>query len=105
MKGHAEKGYIIAASTDEFAPIARSILHHHERWDGSGYPEGLEKTEIPLLSRIISIVDAYDVMTHKRVYKDAMSKGEALKEIESCAGTQFDPELAKEFIEIIKEEK
>ncbi len=66
VKKHTEKGYSIARAIEEFAPIAESILAHHERWDGDGYPQGLSAEEIPLLARIISIVDAYDVMTNGR---------------------------------------
>jgi len=102
IKEHPERGYNIAASTEEFSHIARAILHHHERWDGRGYPQEIEKEEIPLLARIISIVDAYDVMTAGKTYKDAMSKKEALEEIKRCAGSQFDPELAAKFVEIME---
>ena len=105
IKQHPERGYVIASASEEFAPIAREILYHHERWDGDGYPEGLSGEEIPLLSRIITIVDAYDVMTTGRPYKDAMSKEEALEEIEECAGSQFDPELAEKFVEMIKSDE
>ncbi|MFW6382302.1 MAG: HD domain-containing phosphohydrolase [Bacillota bacterium] len=101
IKRHPENGYKIASSSTEFAVVAEEILFHHERWDGSGYPKGLKGDEIPLLSRIISIIDAYDVMTHDRLYSSAISKEEALKEIKDCAGSQFDPELADKFIEII----
>ncbi len=83
--------------TEEFAPIAKTILHHHEHWDGTGYPEGLEGEEIPLLTRLISIVDAYDVMTTGRPYKEPLRTEEALAEIERCAGSQFDPKLAEKF--------
>ncbi|GAH55882.1 unnamed protein product, partial [marine sediment metagenome] len=83
-----------------FAPIAQEILYHHEHWDGTGYPEGLKGEKIPLLSRIISIVDAYDVMQSRRPYKGAVSKAEALKEVKSCAGTQFDPQLVEIFLKI-----
>ncbi|SDM01651.1 PAS domain S-box protein [Halarsenatibacter silvermanii] len=102
IKEHPEMGYKIASATEEFSPIAPAILYHHEHWNGSGYPVGLEGDEIPLLSRIISIVDAYDVMTAGRPYKEAMSNDEALEEINKCAGTQFDPELAEMFVEIIQ---
>ena len=102
IKEHPERGYVIASASEEFAPIAREILYHHERWDGDGYPEGISGEKIPILSRIISIVDAYDVMTNGRPYKEPMSKEEALEEIEECAGSQFDPELAEQFVEMME---
>lgn len=105
IKSHPVKGAAIADSTEEFSPIAIYIRHHHERWDGSGYPDALAEKEIPLLSRIITLVDSYDVMTHERPYKKAMSKKEAVKEIRCCAGSQFDPELAAEFIKLLEEEE
>lgn len=105
IKSHPVKGAAIADSTAEFSPIAKYILHHHERWDGSGYPDGLVEKEIPLLSRIITLVDSYDVMTNDRPYKEPMTKWEAIKEIRRCAGTQFDPELAAEFIKLLEEEE
>ncbi|MFW6029939.1 MAG: HD-GYP domain-containing protein, partial [Halanaerobiales bacterium] len=97
LKEHSERGYKIAAASEEFAAVAEDILSHHERWDGSGYPNGLEGKNIPYLARIISVIDAYDVMTHDRPYSSAISEAEALKEIKKCAGSQFDPELAKKF--------
>jgi len=103
MKKHSEKGYNLAKSTPELTNIADYILHHHEHWNGSGYPSGLQGEAIPKLSRILSLIDAYDVMTHSRVYKEAQSKIDALKEIENCAGTQFDPQLSEVFIKIMKE--
>jgi diguanylate cyclase (GGDEF)-like protein len=104
IKTHPQKGYSIASSIKELAPIAKGILSHHERWDGGGYPQGLKKEEIPLLARIITIVDAYDVMVNGRVYKEPRSKTKALEELKKCAGTQFDPELVEEFIEVKKAE-
>jgi len=104
IKEHPQRGYTIASATEEFAPIAKAILHHHEHWDGTGYPGGLAGKEIPLLSRIISLVDSYDVMTTGRPYKKAMSKEEALAEIKMCASSQFDPELAEKFVEMMAEE-
>lgn len=104
IKEHPEIGYKIASASDEFALVAEEILCHHEHWDGSGYPRGFKEENIPYLARIISIIDAYDVMTHDRPYNKAMSKKEALAEIDNCAGSQFDPESAKYFIEMIKNE-
>lgn len=105
IKEHPEKGYRIVASIDEYSHIAKYILYHHEKWDGSGYPEGLQGEEIPLLSRIIAVVDAYDVMTGGRPYQKAKSREEAVAELKSCAGNQLDPELAKVFVRLINESK
>ena len=105
IKEHPEKGHTILTATDNFAHIAKEVLYHHEHWDGTGYPEGLKGKEIPLLSRVLAIADAYDVMTAGRPYQEAVCKAEALQEIEDCAGSQFDPELAKEFVEMIRKEE
>jgi diguanylate cyclase (GGDEF)-like protein/PAS domain S-box-containing protein len=101
IKKHTEVGYRITSNIEDFSHIADEILYHHERWDGSGYPEGLSGEEIPLLSRILAIVDSYDVMTSGRPYKEAMTKEEAVFELKRCAGSQFDPELIGQFMEII----
>lgn len=102
MKEHSKIGYRMAKSIPDFAPVAREILYHHEHWDGSGYLEGLKKEEIPLLSRIISIVDAYDAMQSHRPYKGKLSKEKALEEIKRGAGTQFDPHLVEVFLKVVK---
>ena len=99
MKKHVEIGYHIARNNIDLAPIAEYILSHHERWDGKGYPRNLAGEEIPLLARILSIVDAFDAMTHDRVYRKAISKEQAIREIVTNAGTQFDPHIARVFIE------
>lgn len=105
VKEHAAAGYNIISATEEFAHIADEILSHHERWDGEGYPRGLKENEIPLLARIIGLVDAYEVMTSSRSpYSKEYSKSEVIQEIAANAGTQFDPWLAEKFIEIIREE-
>ena len=101
MKSHPESGFKIASSSEEFALVANEIYCHHERWDGFGYPRGLKEKEIPYLSRVLSIIDAYDVMTHDRPYSKAISKKKALEEVETCAGHQFDPEISKIFIEMM----
>lgn len=105
LKTHPLKGAEIAASTEEFAPVAKHIFSHHEHYDGSGYPRGLKGKEIPLLARILSIVDAYDVMINERPYKEAMSIKEAIEELKRCSGSQFDPILVELFLEIIEKEK
>jgi diguanylate cyclase (GGDEF)-like protein/PAS domain S-box-containing protein len=102
VKKHPETGYQITSASEEFKIIADDILAHHERWDGSGYPQELKGVDIPYLARIITIVDAYDVMTHDTSYKSAVSKEDALQEIKKCAESQFDPDLAEEFIDFIK---
>ncbi|HHV02577.1 MAG TPA: HD-GYP domain-containing protein, partial [Bacteroidales bacterium] len=98
MKRHCKSGYRIVISSPDLIDVAEGILSHHERWDGSGYPRGLAGEEIPLLARIISLVDAYDAMTSDRPYRAAMTHAEALAEIKACSGTQFDPLLAQEFL-------
>ena len=99
IKKHPEVGYRIANSTSELSHIAEHILCHHEHWDGSGYPLGLSGTAIPLLSRIISVVDAYDAMTQDRAYRKAMPEDVAEAELLKNAGTQFDPDIAIVFVE------
>lgn len=100
VKKHPVIGYRIAQSSNRTASIAESILTHHERWDGSGYPIGLNGNEIPFISRIFAIIDAYDVMTHDRVYRKAIGHEEALNELRKYAGTQFDPKLVEIFTEM-----
>lgn len=99
MKKHPEIGYRIAQSVPELSQIAECILYHHERWDGSGYPQGLKGKEIPLLARILAVVDAYDAMTNKRPYRKALSKLEAEQELLNNAGTQFDSNIVSIFLE------
>jgi len=98
IKRHPEIGYRIAESTPPIAPIAEGILSHHERWDGEGYPQGLKGDEIPVNACIVSIVDAYDVMTFGRHYRPAISDEKAKEELVRCAGTQFSPFLVDKFV-------
>lgn len=100
MKTHSEKGYRIIKASSELKGVAESVLYHHERWDGRGYPMGIKGEEIPLLARIISVCDSYDVMTSDRVYKKAMSKEKAIEELIRCSGTQFDPNIVDIFISL-----
>lgn len=99
MKKHSEIGYRIAMSSPDLVPIADDILSLHERWDGNGYPQGIKGDKIPLLSRIVQVVDAYDAMTADRSYRKAMSAAEAAKELYKNAGRQFDPEIVKLFLD------
>lgn len=97
IKTHAEKGYRIINASSDLDNVAKCVLGHHERWDGKGYPLGLKGEEIPLISRIISVADSYDVITNDRPYKKAVGHKSAMKEIERCSGTQFDPMVVEEF--------
>jgi len=106
MKKHPEVGWRISQVVPELYPISDVILSHHERWDGLGYPRGLAGNDIPLLARIINIVDSYDAMTQERIYQKAKSKKEAIAEIQKMAGKQFDPNLTNIFIEqVLNHEK
>ena len=102
IKKHPEIGYHIAVSSEEIKHISDDILAHHERWDGAGYPHQLRKTEIPKLARIHAIIDSFVVMTGPRPYKQQMTRAEALHEIKTCAGTQFDPDLAERIVKAIE---
>lgn len=99
IKRHPETGYQILRCLDEYQGLAFSVLHHHERYDGTGYPAGLKQEEIPLLARIISICDAYEAMTGHRPYRKTKSKAEAIQELQDHAKTQFDPFLVEVFVQ------
>lgn len=101
MKRHTEIGYRIAKTTPGLKHVAYEILCHHERFDGTGYPQGLKGEDIPILSRIINVVDSFDVMTHARIYKQAFNKEYAINELKQCSGNQFDPAIVKKFIDIL----
>lgn len=105
MKTHTEIGYRIASATPELSHIAYAILAHHERFDGLGYPKGLKDKEIPIISKIISVIDSFDVMTHDRSYKKAMTIKEGIAELQRCSGTQFDPEIVEIFIDVLTEKE
>lgn len=99
IRRHPETGYRLLSSTAEFNYIAEYIFEHHERWDGTGYPRGLKGESIQWKARVIAIADAYDAMTNNRSYRKALSEAAAVDEVKKHAGTQFDPEIARIFIE------
>jgi putative nucleotidyltransferase with HDIG domain len=105
IKKHPVEGAGILKKLDIFSGIMPLILHHHEHVDGRGYPENLKGQDIPIGSRICAIADAYTVMRSERPYKKSMTKEEAVAELKNCAGTQFDPDLVDEFVEILKAER
>nr|WP_282433215.1 HD domain-containing phosphohydrolase [Dehalobacter sp. UNSWDHB] len=104
MKKHSEIGYRILSSANEFSDIARFVLEHQEKWDGSGYPKGLVGKEISFEARIISIADAYDAMTGERTYGKVFTRQEALEEIERCACIHFDPDIVDIFVTKMRNE-
>jgi putative nucleotidyltransferase with HDIG domain len=94
---HATQGAKILEHIDTFQPLLPGIRHHHERWDGRGFPDRLQKENIPLLARVLAVADAYDAMTSDRPYRGRRTRAEAVCEIERCAGTQFDPRIVEAF--------
>ncbi|MHB9127699.1 MAG: HD-GYP domain-containing protein, partial [Candidatus Humimicrobiaceae bacterium] len=105
IKRHSEIGYRILSSLNEFSQISEYVLAHHERWDGNGYPKGLEGKEIPFESRIIAIANSYSAMTSERHFKKALSENSAAIEIARNAGSQFDPDISKIFVEKVLKQK
>jgi len=102
VKKHPSIGESIVSELG-LTPEERSIVrHHHERWDGTGYPDGLAGEQIPILARIVSVVDAFDAMTSKRAYRDSMSFEESIAELQKNGGKQFDPVALDAFLEVVK---
>jgi diguanylate cyclase (GGDEF)-like protein len=102
IKSHPRLGANIAGNVPGLIPCVSGILHHHERWDGTGYPEGLKGKNIPLEARILAIADAFEAMSSNRPYRAALCTEEVMKELRHGAGTQFDPGLAKVFISLVE---
>jgi len=104
VKAHPRLGANIISNIPNLVPCVSIILHHHERWDGGGYPEGLKGEEIPIEARILAIADSFEAMSSARPYRPALSLEQVVKELRQVAGHQFDPQLVKVFIGIIEAE-
>ena len=102
VRTHAEKGAELLQNLRFLENCLAGVRHHHERWDGNGYPDGLRGEDIPLMARIIALADSYDAMTTQRVYRTPRTPKEALSEIRRCAGKQFDPRLARQFCSLME---
>jgi PAS domain S-box-containing protein len=105
IKKHPVWGSKALNSSKILKPIAKYLLYHHERWDGKGYPEGLRANEIPLISQILGVADAWDAMLSKRSYRSSLSFEQALDQIKTNKGSQFSPQVVDSFIKIIKNDK
>lgn len=103
MKQHAEHGANILAAIEGAEAVVPIMRHHHERYDGKGYPQGIAGKDIPLLSRMLAICDSFDAMTTKRCYREPVTLEECIAELKRCSGTQFDPVICDYFIEFMKE--
>jgi HD-GYP domain-containing protein (c-di-GMP phosphodiesterase class II) len=103
LERHPQIGYRMLESLG-VEPIAEWVLHHHERWDGTGYPDKRSGEAIPHGARIIFVADAFDAMTSERVYRHSVTREEALAELQRCAGTQFDPAIVAVFVDEIAAE-
>jgi len=102
MRKHADHGFEILRRAPLSKNIKLAVLHSHERWDGKGYPIGLSAEAIPIIARIISVADAYEAMTSDRPYRKALPVEEAIRRLEQGAGSQFDPNVARVFIQMVR---
>lgn len=100
IKLHPEIGFNILKDIPQLAAVLPGVLHHHERWDGRGYPRGLAGEDIPRMARILALADSFDAMSSSRTYRPAMERPKVLAEIERCGGTQFDPEMSLAFVSL-----
>ncbi len=101
IERHSTIGWKILSSANEFSELSQFVLCHHENWDGSGYPNGLKGSEIPLEANIIRIADSYDAMTSNRSYREGMSKEAAVAELKRCSGTHFNPAIVEIFVNMV----
>jgi HD-GYP domain-containing protein (c-di-GMP phosphodiesterase class II) len=99
IRTHPLAGARLIEAVLDFRPALPYVLHHHERWDGGGYPHGLAAGEIPIEARLLGVADAFDAMTSVRSYRPALSVEQALDELQRCAGSQFDPDVTETFVE------
>lgn len=104
VKKHTEKGAEILKPIKQLQDVILGVLHHHERYDGKGYPEGLRGEDIPLCARILSVADSFDSMTADRPYRPSPGKEFAISEIKRCSGTQYDPKVVEAFLKILSRE-
>jgi putative nucleotidyltransferase with HDIG domain len=105
VKQHAEMGASIVDQIDFLKSLTPVILHHHERWDGKGYPVGLAAEEIPFLARVLAVADSYDAMTSERSYRPKMTASAARRELEAGAGTQYDPRVVAALLEVLDKQR
>lgn len=103
VQAHPEEGARMVAEIGTLRAAVPSVLHHHERWDGAGYPAGRAREAIPPEARVLAVVDAFDAMTSDRPYRAALRPEQALAELERCAGTQFDPDVVAVFVQAWRE--
>jgi diguanylate cyclase (GGDEF)-like protein len=104
MRRHPLIGERILLAAPALRPVARLVRSSHERWDGSGYPDGLRGDEIPLGARVVAVCDAFDAMTTQRPYREPVTEGQAVQELRRCAGTQFDPMVVDAFCRVLARE-
>ncbi|WP_176215419.1 HD-GYP domain-containing protein [Sporomusa malonica] len=103
MKQHSEHGANMLSAIEGAEAVVPIMRHHHERYDGKGYPKGLCGESIPLLSRMLAICDSFDAMTTNRCYRDPVPLADCINEIKKCSGTQFDPAICVLFIEFLQD--
>jgi HD-GYP domain-containing protein (c-di-GMP phosphodiesterase class II) len=102
VKRHPEEGVDIVGPIEFLEQVKEIILHHHERYDGAGYPGGLSGESIPVGARVLAVVDAYSSMLSDRPYRPAMSVEEAIEELQHCSGSQFDPSVVKKLVSVLR---